>query len=206
VPGPAASGPTVSEATVSEATVSEATLSQATVSEATASRSGLSASTASRSAVPGTTMTDRPGSAGRRVGYGAAALVNLALVLLVNGTPGWRVLPFLTADTVRVLPLVNLALVVGMLVNLLNAASGHRWARAAGGFVSSTVAVMMLSRIWDVFPFALAVSVVDWPQIARVAIGLGIVACVLSMVVQTVVLVRIVLADGTDARYSRPGP
>ena len=34
-----------------------------------------------------------------RIGYGVAALVSLALLVLVNGTPGWRVLPFLTADT-----------------------------------------------------------------------------------------------------------
>jgi hypothetical protein len=186
-------------------------VSGATASGSTASRSTLPTSTmtadaaGTRIAVPAVTMADRPGSLGRRVGYGTAALVNLALLLLVTGTPGWRALPFLTADTVQVIPLVTFSLVVGALVNVLNAASGRRWIHAAGEFVSSTVAVMMLSRIWDVFPFAYSGTAVDGAQITRAVIAAGIVACVLSMVGQTVILVRIVLADGSDARYSRPG-
>jgi hypothetical protein len=159
------------------------------------------AATASRS-----TGSARRGSIGSRLGHGLAALVSVALLVLVNGTPGWRALPFLTADTTRVLPLVNLLLVVAVLVNALNAVARRRWLRAGGAFVSSTVAVMMLSRLWDTFPFAFHDAAVDWAAITHAVLGLAISACVLSMVVQTVVLVRIVVADGTEARYAGPRP
>lgn len=140
--------------------------------------------------------------AGRRLASGLAASTSLVLLVLVGVAPGWRALPFLTVDTDRVIPLVTLSLVVTVLVGALQAVADAQWLRAAGGFVASTVAVMMLSRLWDVFPFAFDDPAVDWAAITRGAIGLCVAGCVLSMIVQTVVLVRIVVADGAEGRYA----
>jgi hypothetical protein len=39
----------------------------------------------------------------RKVGYSVTALVNVIMLILVNATPGWRALPFLTEDFVSLL-------------------------------------------------------------------------------------------------------
>ena len=66
-------------------------------------------------------MTTRPVSdqhpGARRIGYLVAIVVNLILLYLVNVTPGWRVLPFLTGDFVDVLWLANLSMVASSAAN-----------------------------------------------------------------------------------------
>ena len=46
-----------------------------------------------------------------------AIVVNVILLYLVNVTPGWRELPFLTEDFVGVLWLVNLSMVTSAVAN-----------------------------------------------------------------------------------------
>jgi hypothetical protein len=119
--------------------------------------------------------------------------VNLVLLLLVNVWPSWRVLPFLTDGMLDVLPLVNLGLVAGMVVNLLNLLFDVRWLRAAGDLITSVIAVITLLRFWDVFPFAFPDSGFDWELLTRVALGVAIVGTVIGVIVQVVILIRIML-------------
>jgi hypothetical protein len=142
------------------------------------------------------------GSVSRRVGYAVAVAVNGVLLVLVNAVPGWRAVPFITADAVDVIFLVNLSLIVGIVVNSLNTVFDRRWLRAAGEVASSTVALVMLVQLWQVFPFEFADPAVDWALILRVVIAFAIGGCVASMIVQMVILIRI----GSRHLPAAPGP
>ena len=125
----------------------------------------------------------------RRAGYVVAAAVNAVLLYLVNGRPGWDVLPFLTADMAKVLPLINLSLVAGIAVNLIYLIRDPRWLVAAGGLVTTGVGLAAVVRLWQVFPFGFATGS-PWETIARILLLLGIAGSVIGLVVQIVALVR----------------
>ena len=135
-----------------------------------------------------------PHTVSRRIGYGIAVVVNVVLLVLVNVTPGWRAVPFLTADAEDVILLVNLSLIVGILVNSLNMVFDRRPIRAAGELVSSGVALAMLIQLWNVFPFDFSDPAVDWALLVRMVIACAMVGCVLSIIVQTVILLRMALS------------
>ena len=56
----------------------------------------------------------RPPVAARRAGYVVSVLVNIALLYVVNGWPGWEAVPFLTQDTQQVMGLVNASIVASL--------------------------------------------------------------------------------------------
>jgi hypothetical protein len=148
----------------------------------------------SASSVPQDDSRSAPSGRGvsRRVGYAVAVAVNGVLLVLVNAVPGWQTVPFITLDAVSVIPLVNFALIIGIVFNALNAVFDLRWLRAAGELLSSGVALVVLFQLWRVFPFGFDDAAVDyWALIVRVAIAFGMGACVVSMIVQVVILIRI---------------
>lgn len=140
-----------------------------------------------------TWATARPRAPGRRVGYGVAIIVNVVLFLLINAWPTWRALPFLTEAALALIPLVDLSLLAGVVVNVLNLVLDLAWVKAVGEIITSVIALIMLVRFWVVFPFAFAESGFDWVLVTRVVLGVSIAGCVISVIVQVVVLVRLAL-------------
>jgi hypothetical protein len=141
----------------------------------------------------------RPSPASRRVGYAIAVAVNLLMMYLINIRPGWQAVPFLTDDTVRVLDLVNLALVVGAAVNVLYLVYDARWFVALGGLATTGVGLVVLTRIWQVFPFAFG-SGFNWALVVRLLLVLAMVGSGVALIVQLVQL----LAGRTWAAEGRP--
>lgn len=142
-----------------------------------------------------TTAAPRRTPVSRRIGYSVAVVVNAVLLILVNGTPGWRALPFVTDSAAEVVVLLNLALIVGIVANSANLIFDRRWIRAAGELTGSAVSLAMLMRMWEVFPFAFRDPAVDWDLIVRVVIAFSIAACAVSIVVQAVVLIRLAVGS-----------
>jgi len=89
----------------------------------------------------------------RRAGYAVAVAVNLVILYMINVRPGWEAVPFLNADTATLLAVVNLSLVVGVAVNVLYLGYEASWFVALGGLVTTGVGLVVLARIWQVFPF-----------------------------------------------------
>jgi len=133
-------------------------------------------------------IDSRSPKAGRRVGYAIAVAVNLLMLYLINVRPGWAAVPFLTDDTVEVLYLVNLSLIVSASVNVLYLGYDTRWFVALGGLATTGVGVVVLARIWQVFPFAFSPGT-DWAVVVRVLLVLAIVGSVIALIVQSVQLV-----------------
>ncbi|MEV1130307.1 hypothetical protein [Agromyces sp. NPDC049794] len=147
-----------------------------------------------------TWATARPRASGRRTGYVAAIVVNVVLFLLINAWPTWRALPFLTEATLELIPLVDLSLLAGVVVNVFNLVLDLTWVKAVGEVITSVIALIMLARFWAVFPFAFPEPGFDWALLTRVVLGVAMAGCIISVIVQVVVLVRL----GARSRPGRP--
>jgi hypothetical protein len=130
------------------------------------------------------TAGSRPSQAARDFGYTVAAVLNLVLLYLINVRPGWRVMPVLTEDTTRVLVVLNLSLAAGIVANLLYVLHDPpRW-KALGELVTNSISLVVLFRIWAVFPFAFDAP--EWTLIARTVLVIAIAGTGIAMLVQAV--------------------
>src|SRR5947209_7393455 len=110
-----------------------------------------------------TVKRPRPPAAARRTGYMVAAAVNTVLLFLVNVSPGWEAVPFLTGKMTLVLGLVNLSMAAGVIANILFALYDPRWFKALGDLLTTGFGLVALVRMLQVFPFDFGGSSVDWP-------------------------------------------
>lgn len=123
----------------------------------------------------------------RIVGYLVAATVQVVLLVLINVTPGWDALSFLTSETTEVLPAVNASLWAALVVNLLWVLADPRWFRALGDAVSAAVSFVAALTVWNIFPFDLDDT---WTSVVRVLVLLGVVGTAIGVVAGIVTCVR----------------
>jgi hypothetical protein len=136
-----------------------------------------------------TTQARRPSTGSRRAGYAASIVVNVVMLWLVNGWPGWDVLPFLTADFQDVLWLVNASMVVAIALNLAYLVRDPRWLTSAGAVVTTAVGLAAVVAMLRVFPFDFGDSDV-WPVVFRILLWVALAGSVVGIVVNLVALVR----------------
>ena len=129
----------------------------------------------------------RTRTASRRVGYAVAVVVNAVMLFLVNRSPGWEAVPFLTDATAEVIPIVNASLIVGIVANVVYLVRDPVWLRAAGDVVTTGVGLAALVRIWQVWPVDLTSG---WDVLARVLVGLGVVGSMIGILAALVRLTR----------------
>ncbi len=68
-----------------------------------------------------------------------AIVFSTALLVILNGSPGWQALPFLTSDTTQVLGLVNLCLAAGIAANLVYLAYDPPWLKSLGDLATTGI-------------------------------------------------------------------
>lgn len=141
-------------------------------------------------------MTVSSSRAGRRVGYVVAVLLNAALLVLINGWPGWQAVPFLTASIVLVLPAVNASVAVNLAGNLVYLVTDPGWLKALGDAVTTGVGLVALWRVWTVWPLAFGPGPVDWDLVARVVMLVAIVGSAIAIVVALVRFGRALAVSG----------
>jgi predicted membrane protein len=124
------------------------------------------------------------------VGYAVALGVNAVLLGIVNVTPGWEAVPFLTEETRLVLGLVNASLITAIVVNAAYLLADPTWLKALGDVTCNVVGIAAMVQIWQVFPFAFDDSTLDWPLIARWVLAVGVAGSVIGLIVGLVSLVR----------------
>jgi hypothetical protein len=135
-------------------------------------------------------VRQQPSSAARRVGYTVALVLDAVLLGMVNLTPGWEAVPFLTDETPLVLPLVNASIVTGIVVNAVYLLADPRWLKALGDVTQNVVGLAAMVRIWQVFPFAFDDSTLDWALITRWVLAVGVAGSAIGLVVGLVSLVQ----------------
>jgi len=143
-------------------------------------------------------------ASGRRSGYVASVLVSAVVFWLANGWPGWQAVPFLTDGMVQVMGLFNLSLAVSVAVNLINIATGRQWTRALGEIITSAVGLAVVGRIWAVFPFDFGNAGFDWSLVVRWVLVFASIGCVISIIVQMVILVRLAAGTTPNDHLRRP--
>jgi hypothetical protein len=132
----------------------------------------------------------RPAVAARRFGYLVAVLVNAVLLYATNSWPGWEALPFLTEDMRLVIGLVNASIAVNLAANVVYLVRDPSWLKALGDMLTTTVGIVALLRIWQVFPFDFGGSSFDWTLVVRIVLGIAIVGSAIGIVAAFVSFVR----------------
>lgn len=141
-----------------------------------------------------TTTSKRPGLGTRRFGYVVGALINVAMLGFVNIWPGWEAVPFLTAETLLVLGIVNASIVSNIVANAIYLVNDPPWLQALGSIVTTTIGMLALLRIWQVFPFEFAGTSNDWPLVVRILLIVSIVGSIIAIIVGFVRLIKCVVA------------
>jgi len=135
----------------------------------------------------GTDGTRSRSAGARRAGYLLAIGFSAALLVVLNGSPGWQAIPFLASDTGQVLWLVNLSLAAGITVNVVYLAYDPPWVRSLGDLATTGIGLAAAIRIWQVFPFDLSSG---WSAAVRVLLAVAIAGSCIALVVQVVSLGR----------------
>lgn len=153
---------------------------------------GDAQATGDRRFLPGPSR--KPSGTSRRLGYVVGIVVNAVLLYLINRSPGWQAVPFLTDDTAQVLGFVNACILAGIVSNCVYLLWDPRWLRAVGDIVTSSIGLAALVQLWSVFPFAFGAAAIDWELVARWVIGVGIAGSVIAIIVALYQLGRILPA------------
>ena len=142
----------------------------------------------------------RPGPSQRSFGYVVAIAVNVGLLYLINESPGWDAVGFLTSETSLVLGLVNASIAAGVAMNSVYLVSDPEWLRALGDVVTTTIGLVALLAIWQVWPIDLPAP---WELLTRWVIGVGVAGSVIGIIVAMVRFVR-ALSGSPSAAVDSP--
>lgn len=143
--------------------------------------------------------TTRTSVGTRRFGYAMAVGVNVLLVVVANNLLALGWLPWLTPEFENVLPVINLALAVNIVLNLLYLAYDEPPFKAATQIIVNLIAIGVLVRTLQVYPFNFSaydfpidISALDltWDLLARLVIGLAILGTAIAVITDTVKLSR----------------
>ena len=137
-----------------------------------------------------TAPRNRPAVTTRRFGYVVAVLINAVLLYATNVWPGWEAVPFLTADTVLVMGLVNASIIVNLAANAGYLITDPPWFKALGTVLTSAVGFVAAARIWKIFPFDFDGSAVDWSFLVRIVLGLAMVGSAIAAIVSVVAIAK----------------
>lgn len=146
-----------------------------------------------------TTAQRRPSVTARRFGYTVAMAVNAVLLYLVNVSPGWDAVPFLTHDTTQVIGWVNASIAAGIIANALYLAMDQRWFRALGDITVTAIGLVALVRLWQVFPFTFHDDGVPWHLITRWVLAIGMVGSGIGIITNLVAFVRSLVTRDDEA-------
>lgn len=119
-----------------------------------------------------------------------AAGVNAVLLFLINVTPGWSILPFLTPDMSIVLPWINASMVAGILANVVYLIRDTPRIKSIGDLVTQAIGLVAMIRLWQVFPFDFGADANAWATVVRVVLIVGVVGTAIAMIVSVVISIR----------------
>jgi uncharacterized integral membrane protein len=109
---------------------------------------------------------------------------------MINISPGWTAVPFLTADMSAVLPWINASFAVGIVVNVVYLIVDDSLVKGIGDLLTLSVGLIAMINLWTVFPFDFGAQPGAWPTLVRVLLAFGIVGTVIAMIIACVAILR----------------
>jgi hypothetical protein len=119
------------------------------------------------------------------------ALADIALLVVINVSPGWQAVPVLTDAARGVVVAVDISLAVALVINLACLLVPRPWLDHVGEVMSTAVGLAAVLCVLVVFPFRFGDSAVDWTTVVRLGLISIAVVVAIALVVQSV---RLVLA------------
>lgn len=123
-----------------------------------------------------------------RFGHLVAAAFAVAGLYVANNLLDWDILPFLTDDFDRVLPLVNLSFGANLAISLVRLVHPRKWLVALTEPVGIIFGLPALVRTWQVFPFEFD-SWFPWELTFRVVLVIAIAGSIIGIIVGVIRLV-----------------
>lgn len=125
--------------------------------------------------------------------------INVLVAVVANNILSWEVLPWLTPEFDDLLPIINIAIAVNIVLNLVYMAYDPPKLKAVGEIGVNVIAIVVLVSTFQVYPFDFSayefpvdVSAFDlsWDSVARLVLGLAIFGTAVAVVTETVRLFR----------------
>ena len=140
----------------------------------------------------------------RRIGYGVAIAVNVALLIVVNNVLEWGWFGWLTEDFNDVLPLINLSLAATIVANAAYFANDGPVFKGVLELVLNVISLIVVIRILQVFPFDFTAYSSTWETVARWIHIVAIIGISVALLVQMVRLAQMAVkaADGHQSADS----
>ena len=138
------------------------------------------------------TRETKTAAPGKRFGYFLAAVINVALVYVVNNLLAWDVAPFLTNDFEKVLPIITVSLVATAVANVVYLFYDARWFKSLTQIGLLGISIAATARFYTVFPFDFSDYEFDWATIAKVVMIIAIVGAAVGIISEFVKLSRAV--------------
>lgn len=133
--------------------------------------------------------TETTPAAGEWVGYLIAIIINGVLLFVVRRLVDWDILPFLTEDFNRVVPVISLSLIASVIVNGLRLVGAPVWFALLADLASTAISLVATVRLYSVFPFDFDDEGFPWDLAVR---GMLLIALFGTVVALIVVLVKLV--------------
>jgi hypothetical protein len=128
-------------------------------------------------------------SAGRRLGYAIAVVINVAGLIIVQNILDWGWLPFLTDEFVEVVPWISFSLVLSIVANLIYQFNDTPIVKSMGQILINLVGIFVTFQVWQVYPFDFSAYQFDWDLITRIVLILAIVGSGIGALTEAVKLV-----------------
>lgn len=138
----------------------------------------------------------RPDRLRRRSGYVAAIVVQLISLYLVRHLVEWDV-PLLTASFDRVVPWIELSILVSVAVNAAWLVLDPPWFRSLLQVGANLVALAPIVRTWQIFPFDLGSDDRIWRLALRALLVVAFAGTVVGTVAEVVRLAKAVSGIGS---------
>jgi hypothetical protein len=133
---------------------------------------------------------------GKRFGYVIAAAINAVFLWISHQLLEWGWPRFLTSDFADVLPLISVSFVASIATNLAYAWNDSPWRKSLGSLVTSAISLLVAVATYEVFPFDFSTYAKDWSWLARTVLVIAIVGTSVSVIVESVRLLRMILGRG----------
>lgn len=132
-----------------------------------------------------TQSSSQPGRAGTRFGYIVAIAVNVVGLVIVNNILEWGWLPFLTDDFSRVVPWMNVAFSVAVVVNVVYLFWDSRVFRSTTQIGLNIITFAVTYQVLRVFPFDFSAYAFNWGIVARILLILAMVGAAIGVITET---------------------